>query len=95
MVVTLELLKSGQLLISKRFEDGSVATFNATASDNLLQRNGLPTGCICNLDTKKVISELDVLDGSCEVIERIDVDKFNILDRYINRGVAGECFEIR
>lgn len=95
MVVTLDLLKAGQLLIAKRFDDGSVVTFNATASPNLLDKYGFPRDCICNLDTMKIISASDILDGSCEVIEKPDIDKFNMLDRYLNRGVAGGCFEIR
>jgi len=95
MVVTLELLQSGRLLISKRFGDGSVTTFHATASNALLDKYGLPRDCICNLDTKRIIPEGEILDGSCEVIEEQDTLGFSRLDKYINRGVAGECFEFR
>ena len=95
MVVTLEMLKNGKLLVSKRFGDGSVATFHATASDTLLDRQRLAKGYIYNLDTMKVIPESEILDGSCEVIEQEDLRRFNKLDEYMNRGVAGECFESR
>lgn len=93
MVITLEMLQKGILLVSKKFSDGSVCTFHATASPNIIMQKRLIVGKIYNLDTMKVIQEEEIFDGSCSVIDASDIEGFNRLDKYMNRGVAGECFK--
>ena len=41
MVVTLNMLQNGILLVSRKFSDGSVSTFHATASPDLISRKRL------------------------------------------------------
>ena len=96
MALTLEDLKGGVLLLCRKFEDGSTALFRATASETFLKENRLAPNRIYNLDTMTVIDEKVILDGSCEIVnENYKDTKMSLLDRYMNRGVAGECFKSR
>lgn len=91
MVVEMSLLQSGIVLLSRKFKDGSVATFHATSNPDILRSKHLTVGKIYNMDTMKEITD-DICNDEYSIIMQEDVDNFNKLDIYLNRGVAGECF---
>lgn len=94
MVATLEKLQEGIFTVSKEFGDGSVSWFRCTASPTILYKMNLDTERVYNVDTAKPIPMQEILDGKLNIVEDKDVEGFNPLDKYLNRGVAGECFNI-
>lgn len=93
MVATLEMLRSGVYNIGRKYDDGSVSWFRATASPTVLRGLGLDETKIYNLDTKEIIPEECFEKYEFNIFDREDFNEFSSLDVYLNGGVAGECFE--
>ena len=93
MVATLEMLKSGVFNVGRQFGDGSVAYFRATASPTVLRGLGLDESRVYNIDTKEVIPDEYVENGMFTILDKDDFNNISELDKYLNGGVAGECFE--
>lgn len=85
MVVTLDMLNTGVLMVSRSYSDGSVVFFHATASSDILRAKGLTVGKVYNLDNRKELSEEDVNAGMYNLVT--DDTVISDLDKYLNRGV--------
>lgn len=85
MVVTLDMLNTGVLMVSRIYDDGSVVFFHATASSDILRARSLTVGKIYNLDNRKELSEEDVNAGMYNLVT--DDTVISDLDKYLNRGV--------
>lgn len=92
MAVVMQDLTNGIVTVMKKFEDGSVVLFHATASDEVLRSKHLMLGKIYNMDTMKQIDEAELLKDEYSIYYSEDSTKMSALDLYMNRGVAGECF---
>ena len=92
MVATLEVLKSGVFNVCRKFEDGSVVYFKATAAPSVLRGLGLSENHVYNLDTKTIINEELVQNGTLTILEDEDIKAMKELDVYLNGGVNGDIF---
>ena len=86
----LNRLKSGVVTLAKKFDDGSLTWFQATASEPLLRARGYSSGIILDLTNKKVLDLQDLESGLYFILTNEDKDNINSLDIYMNRGIAGE-----
>ena len=93
MVATLEMLRSGVFNVGREYGDGSISYFRATASPTVLRGLGLDETRVYNIDTNEIVPEEYIEQGLFNIIDSDDFNSISELDKYLNGGVKGECFE--